>query len=423
MVLNQEEWPEGIKPLNNKSLTKNILATNANLQNLYNIGNESIAIGEKFVKDLNFFSQMVFDPFGTSLEYFPLMKEVLESKDTIMNIFTLKILQTAKKIAKNLELGLANKKGILFNGLLTSSVIKILESIIDFEKTIDKLFPGSSKKIINAFGNALIGLVGIHTPAVAIVIKASGAIDKVSNFLSAENLTKKVSDLKKIIHEVEQNEKLQNTYEAGIQIASIAEITGVSPLSLSNLGLNSESLSKITNLLEKDKDEESVKVFIQNIVATSELIPNNEKDLTKKLDSLKDSLMDIIKEQNLPEIVYKSFESKVNDSFKDIAIDAVTILSSDKSFFEKLICLQEVGSKVIESTKEFKYDLYILPNAASIESNINEKIMNLIKATINLGAAELLHQASKSPIIAKELGMNVQTKIFLERLVPKILGI
>ena len=421
MSKQQEQLPVGVRLLNGLNFKNLTQFDKTNILELNKLSNEATNIAEKFLKDLNFFSKMAFDPFEENLLEESFTEEFSEIKNTATDIFDNTILKTTKKIANDLEKELQNKSCILFNGFLASASIQILETIIDFEKTIDKLFPNTYKKIIQGLGNGLVGLIGIYSPTIGILLKVSGIVDKASNFLSCDNLMIKVLDLKNKIRQIEQNKKLRKIYITGMQVGTLSKITGLSTISLSNLGLQSESLVKITGLLQKNNLDE--KIFIQNIVEMLELIPNNKEELNRKFQILKESLIEIVKEQNLPETVQKAFESKINNAFKDIITGYSPILNSNKSVFEKLVYQEEASSRIIEFTKEFKHNLVMMPNSRNIESNITTKFVTLVQKHMNVNSAKLLQQATKLPIIAKELGLNVQTKIFLERLIPKTLGI
>jgi hypothetical protein len=155
--------------------------------------------------------------------------------------------------------------------------------------------------------------------------------------------------------------------------------------------------------------------FIKGAAEIAGLMPKSKEEVNKIIDVFKDSLLTVVKEQNLSDGTKQSLESKINNRLKDIVIGYNEILRSNKSFFARLACQGEVNSKLIECVTELRHDLGLTKEGKSLESRVVDKATNLLPKNISLDSTELLKHAAKSPIIAKELGLNIQTKILLEK--------
>ena len=407
MLTQQQELPAGV--VFNES---NVPLDHPNIIELHSLNNKATSIAKQFLEDLKFFSMMAFDPFAENLLEESFAENITHIQDTTKDVFKKTILKTVDRISNELGEELQKKEGVLFNGFLASASVQILETILEFEKTIDQLFPSASKKIINALGNGLAGHIGVYSPTVGILIKASGAINRLSDFLSCDNLTVTILNLKEKIYKVEQNKKLQKIYKTGTQLAELSKITGISSVSLSGLGLNAKSLAKIIDLC--NKGDLDTKLFVKEATEIVGLMPKSKEEVNKIIDVFKDSLLTVVKEQNLSDSAKQSLESKINNRLKDITLGYNEILKSNKSFFARLSCQGEVNGKLMEYVAEFKRDLGLATEGKSLESRIVDKATNLLPKNISLDSTELLKHASQSPIIAKELGLNIQTKILLE---------
>ncbi|WP_342271744.1 hypothetical protein [Candidatus Tisiphia endosymbiont of Parasteatoda lunata] len=115
-------------------------------------------------------------------------------------------------------------------------------------------------------------------PVVGLILKGSGLLESVKSFLSTENLTKTVENWQEKLEivrekraEIEKSTNLKEKYSKATQIVEIAEIAGVSPVAVAELGLDIDSLKKVNKLVVQDPKE---KKSFKKLIDLSEEIPS-----------------------------------------------------------------------------------------------------------------------------------------------------
>ncbi|WP_375358493.1 hypothetical protein [Candidatus Tisiphia endosymbiont of Neophilaenus lineatus] len=148
---------------------------------------------------------------------------------------------------------------------------------MEFQNKLDNLYPGASKDIVDYLGNLLVGIIAVQMPVVGLILKGSGLLDSVKSFLSIENLTKTVDNWQEKLEivrekraEIEKSANLKEKYSKATQIVEIAEIAGVSPVAVAELGLDIDSLKKVNKLVVQDPKE---KKSFKKLIDLSEEIP------------------------------------------------------------------------------------------------------------------------------------------------------
>lgn len=151
---------------------------------------------------------------------------------------------------------------LFFEDAFIELIIKVLESILEFQNRLDNLYPGASKDIVNYLGNLLVGIIAVQMPVVGLILKGSGLLDSVKSFLSTENLTKTVDNWQEKLEIVREKraeiEKSTNLKEKYSKATQIVEIAGISPVAVAELGLDIDSLKKINKLVVQDTKEKNL---------------------------------------------------------------------------------------------------------------------------------------------------------------------
>ena len=390
-----------------RMLTKNISSLTssdiASLLEVTSLNDLASLIAKKLVLDLQIFNNLAQSNFLSRL---PVENE---HKNIISEIFQQTILKSTSGVVDQLSYALEKSKGVLFNGVLISGTARILESILQFEKKIDEHFPGASEQIIKSLANGLIALIAINHPVIGTALVASGIVNKVSDFFACENLEKTVQNLKNTVEKIEQDKKLKDVFETGMQVGELSEAASIPVPSISNLSLGVTALKK---LVVGVKENERVKAFVQSVSDMASLIPTNKDELNKKLATVQEAIIETIDKQNLPDGLKKSIKDKVNDQFNNIEKDFSKVLTMGISFFQKMVYQQEAATKILEVEKEVGAS--INKNLGK-DNNITMKVTNLVQKVLQGPIAQIAKDFMNSPEIAKELGLNNAAKVSLER--------
>lgn len=106
----------------------------------------------------------------------PVIKELNLSnseKSLVNNILKQTIVFAINKASSNLYADLKKSEGLLYSAILSEKTITILEGILDFEKEIDKNFPGLSDLIVSRASPVILGLVSIYSPPLGLALKTT----------------------------------------------------------------------------------------------------------------------------------------------------------------------------------------------------------------------------------------------------------
>ncbi|WP_316355116.1 hypothetical protein [Candidatus Trichorickettsia mobilis] len=283
--------PELIKLISKdtKDLT---VAEVGSLYDLKILDGQATDMAIKLVTNLDNIKKDGFEDFAEKLS-----TESQEVQEGAKKIYHSTITASINSASDDLNKGIKEKKGLLFNGTLVSSAAKVLGATLEFEKQIDEIFPGVSQKIIKAAGNALVGLVSTYFPVVGLVLKAVGIVDKISNFLACDNLEKTVASLQQRVNEIEQNKKLEPIYNAAKEVNELSNTASIPIKSVLNLGLSAEACSTVSVAVKQNEND---KKFVQDIAQIAEKMPSNKKETQEMLGSLKTGLYTTLDKYNLP---------------------------------------------------------------------------------------------------------------------------
>ncbi len=375
---------------------------------LENLNKEAPVIAKKLENNLRDFQAYANELFASQIP-----EDLMDRKDELLGIFNRTLVERTATLADELSATAQKKESMLFNGLLVSYAVKILEGILEFEKKIESVFPGSSEKIIKAASNALTALVATHFPTIAMAMKASGIMEKAESFLKIDNLEKTVKNLKTKIATIEQDQKLANIYKNGMEIGQIAEITSIPTQSIAKLDLDASSLKSIKSNLTPESNAAS---FLQEASKAVEIMPNNEKNLVDKLTAIKEAIHSSINNGGLSLDQSKKITQAIDNRFEEVKKNLQPILKSGASFFEKVEVQQKTASMIVKVTKDALDELNKDPNKTRLNEAIIQNVAQIVKETLQGNIMEVMKQAAKSPSTARELGLNNAIKVNLDKL-------
>lgn len=303
----------------------------------------------------------------------------------------------------------------LFNVYFAQKIVKVLEGILEFEKKVDRIFPDQSEKIMKVFENLIISLVIVQFPIMGLLIKTTNITDTIHNFFVKKNLSQiiiqwneQIAQIKNTTIEIENNKNLSQGFKVAEQIEKLAQCVNVHVADITNLGLKSESVSKIYEFVKSNiKEKDSLALLVNSI----KQIPKNKKEIKQKLDEIKIGITEIITDPKaaIPEI--KALQEKVNKHLVEANKDFTAMLGFDKSLIEKLSLCQKAVNSILAITDEVKKVVKNIPTGNKIIKKVESFIDN--KVIKFLLPAPLLMLKEYSPIILEVLGVTNALKIKL----------
>lgn len=297
-------------------------------------------------------------------------REIAESfKETVGN--------SLDELEKYIDEQQSVKEEILFfEDAFIELIIKVLESIVEFQNRLDSLYPGASKEIVDYLGNLLIGIIAVQMPVVGLILKGSGLLDSVKSFLSTENLTKTVDNWQEKLEivrekraEIESSTNLKEKYSKATQIAEITEIAGVSPVAVAELGLDIDSLKKINKLVAQDPKE---KKSFKKLIDLSEEIPHTKDGIMGGVDLLRKGMIRIL--GNIPD-QGKELKKSIETELSHIKENLLAVLDPNKSILEKLGYCHKAAKNILIIESKIQETVKLIPDREKITTSF----ANLVK--------------------------------------------
>lgn len=269
---------------------------------------------------------------------------------------------------------------LFFEDAFIELIIKVLESILEFQNRLDNLYPGASKDIVNYLGNLLVGIIAVQMPVVGLILKGSGLLDSVKSFLSTENLTKTVDNWQEKLEivrekraEIEKSTNLKEKYSKATQIVEIAEIAGVSPVAVAELGLDIDSLKKINKLVVQDTKE---KKSFKKLIDLSEEIPHTKDGIMGGVDLLRKGMTKIL--GNIPN-QGKDLKKLIETELSHIKENLIAALDPNKSILEKLGYCQKAAKNILIIESKIQETVKLIPDRDKITTSFANLIKNKTK--------------------------------------------
>ncbi|UCM92867.1 MAG: hypothetical protein LF884_00835 [Rickettsia endosymbiont of Cimex lectularius] len=274
---------------------------------------------------------------------------------------------------------------LFFEDAFIELIIKVLESILEFQNKLDNLYPGASKDIVDYLGNLLVGIIAVQMPVAGLILKGSGLLDSVKSFLSTENLTKTVENWQEKLEivrekrtEIEKSTNLKEKYSKATQIVEITEIAGVSPVAVAELGLDIDSLKKINKLVVQDPKE---KKSFKKLIDLSEEIPHTKDDIMGGVDLLRKGMTKIL--GNIPN-QGKDLKKSIETELSHIKENLIAALDPNKSILEKLGYCQKAAKNILIIESKIQETVKLIPDREKITTSfanlVKDKTKNILPA-------------------------------------------
>ena len=405
------------------------------LGNLFEFANFEAAakeIAASFTIDLtNFLTNFsyIIEPVITELKLSDKEKSLLD------NILKKTLVFAINKASSNLYTDLKKGEGLLYSAILSEKTITILEGILDFKKAIDKNFPGLSDLIISKTSPAILGLVSIYSPPLGLALKTTGVLNKVSDFLKTENLSKTVNNMYHSLDKIQQDKTLSQVHETGSKFTEIAKQISSSTLSedlvlirhrIEKFNLTLEAASETAQEISKNASSKKLLTIVAEYAENH--IPSSEREINEKLEIVKKSTLDKLEKNGVPKELIAEANLILDKNIELAKSEMIKCLNNESKILDKvgyiLIAadilsksenqLKEIGEKNPSHSKAFK----------ECTQNLKAEVNNRIRGDVSKIAKEMTADSPAKDFAKKTLGVNLANEILIKRAIApeKTLG-
>ncbi|MGX6959793.1 MAG: hypothetical protein ACIPMY_00730 [Rickettsia endosymbiont of Pentastiridius leporinus] len=268
---------------------------------------------------------------------------------------------------------LKNKDVFLFDGIIVEKCLNVLEQILKFQKQLDEIYPGASKKIITSIENILVGIIATQMPILTTFIQVSGLLEKINNLIDHEKLLPKVTKLRNNIKEMRQeikaNKELGSIFKRAEQVAEISEISN-------------EPVKKIIEVEKKPSNKAS----LETVIEAAKEIPKNKAEVAEKISKLKNDI-----EKTLPENVKElpAVKDNIKSNLEKAKEELLKVTNPETSFAEKIISIYKAAEKAMQIVNDVPRIVGVIPGSKNLGSLIGSAIQSRLLPTPILSVAKL----------------------------------
>jgi hypothetical protein len=289
--------------------------------------------------------------------------------------------ELSKALDKTYQDQLKTKDIFLFDGIIIEKCLSVLKQILAFQKELDEVYPGASKKIITSLENILVAVIATQLPILSTFIKASGILEKVNNLIDHAKLLPKITkwhnDIKNMRQEIKDNKNLKDVYKKAEQVAKISEISN-------------EPIKKITEVAKNPNNQSS----LDYVIEANKAIPKTTKEVEEKISKIKSDI-----EKALPEEIktdkLHSIKNTINDRLNSTKTELLKAANPETSFADKITSLFKAAEAATKIASDVKKIAGVIPGGQKLESVISGII------TTNLIPKPILAIAKLAPEVAE----------------------
>lgn len=341
-----------------------------------------------------------------------------KEQEIVNNIFRQTIIVGVNATSTKLLEPLIKSEGFLYNKILSEQTVTILESTLEFKKSIDQIYPGLSDNIISASIMAMTALASAYAPPVGLTIKATGLLTLATEYLKTDNLEKTVKKMQTDLNKISETKYLAEAQELGIKLSKLSKILEVSEESLKKSGINLENIEAITKEVTKHKEAADFLAEVSKYIEKQ--IPNSAQDVEKLFEKIKQEAITDLKFQESSKELIADFEKIYTENAIHAEVEIESSLGKNANAFEKITAMQksaeimEKSQKKILNTLSAKYPDKKEAIARAINI-IDNKIKQEVRGDLS-GIAAKMNKDTKAKTLAKEhLGAGLASEITIKR--------
>jgi len=284
---------------------------------------------------------------------------------------------------------LKTKDIFLFDGVVVEKCLNVLEKVLKFQKKLDEIYPGASKKIIKSLENILVGIIATQIPPLATVIQISGILEKVNNLIDHEKLLPKVTkwhnDIEKMRKEIKADKNLENICERAEKVAEISEIS-------------KEPIKKIIEIEKNPKNKDSINTVLQ----VAKEIPKNAKEVEEKISKIKSDV-----EKAIPKDIkidkLNSVKNTIERSLNGAKAELLKAANPETSFADKITSLYNAAKEVTKIASDVKKIVETVPGGKQVIDAVDLAVKSSLKVILPSSVAAV---AKLVPEVANLVGIG-----------------
>ncbi|HJD65345.1 MAG TPA: hypothetical protein LFW10_04355 [Rickettsia endosymbiont of Diachasma alloeum] len=297
--------------------------------------------------------------------------------------------ELSKALDKTYQDQLKTKDIFLFDGIIIEKCLSVLKQILEFQKELDEVYPGASKKIITSLENILVAVIATQLPILSTFIKASGILEKVNNLIDHEKLLPKITkwhnDIKNMRQEIKDNKNLKDVYKKAEQVAEISEISN-------------EPIKKITEVAKNPNNQSS----LDYVIEANKAIPKTTKEVEEKISKIKSDI-----EKALPEEIktdkLHSIKNTINDKLNSTKTELLKAANPETSFADKITSLFKAAEAATKIASDVKKIAGVIPGGQKLESVISGIITTHLIPKPILAIAKLAPEVAELVKVGKAI--------------------
>ncbi|MCC8377516.1 MAG: hypothetical protein LN567_03895 [Rickettsia endosymbiont of Graphium doson] len=306
--------------------------------------------------------------------------------------------ELSKALDKTYQDQLKTKDIFLFDGIIVEKCLSVLEQVLKFQKELDEVYPGASKKIITSLENILITVIATQLPILSTFIKASGILEKVNNLIDHEKLLPKItkwrSDIKKMQQEIKDNKNLKDVYKKAEKVAEISEISNEPIKKIIEISkvseISKESIEKVIKVAKNPNNESS----LDYVIEANKAIPQTTKEVEEKISKIKSDVEKALPEEIKDEKLH-SIKNTISDRLNSTKTELLKAANPETPFVDKITSLFKAAEAATKIASDVKKIAGVIPGGQKLESVISGII------TTNLIPKPILTIAKLAPEVAE----------------------
>jgi hypothetical protein len=307
--------------------------------------------------------------------------------DDIQQLFKDIIGKSIDSLSEELEKAykFTKRETLLFDEDMTFKILVVMEKVLEFEKSLDRLYPNFSKKIIKSLQNLLVAVIATQLPMVAALIRISGILEKINNFMTPGNLLPKIQKWKDDINNKETSEELRTIYQKAEKIAELAEKIDVAPVKVVQLNLSDASLNNANKIITEIKTS----------------MPKTEQEVNNTISKIKTDFyknIDIIKQGSND--IKENAKNSITEGLSKVRENLLKVIDPEATFGEKISSLYEAVKNTLEIAKTLKKTIQSLPGGSAlikaVDTTMHTVVETIVPKSINDLAQNIAHIAGIS---------------------------
>ena len=349
----------------------------------------------------------------------------LQDKNATKEIFEQTILQRLESVTTNIvKYSLGREESAPLSVMLLEAVIDVLDSVQDFKTKIDKVLPIKSDEIIKHSIPVLLLVANTYAPSLGVVLKNTGALEKVASFLKDDNLKSTIYTLRETLGKLNK----QSGLEVVNKTVDLSVQTGVLPTMLGKLGLSSEILETV---IQGVVQTPALKSFVKDVSAYADKIfPQSQKEIDETLELVKKSAISSMEKTGVPKELIAKVEKQIDKHIVQVKATLQETLDPDLSVFDKIKIQQNSANKMLDCIKDItstlKSNISNPKNAELVTNVVVEALQNGIKDRLRGDIGKIATQVQDPQIkefAKKALGAGHANLIDITKGITKSLGV